>query len=65
MSERKYYTKSNGSRLLISEMPTPYLKNAFSKLRRDFEGHPELPGMADEIARRDEEFAAAQEVPAS
>ena len=54
------YTRSNGAQVPLSGMATPHLKSALAKLQREFPGHPEIGPMADEAARRDEEFAAKQ-----
>lgn len=54
------YTRSNGARVRVRDMAFPHLKSAHAKLAAEFPGHPELPGMAAEIARRDAEYAAQQ-----
>lgn len=54
------YTRSNGSVVRVADMVTNHLKSAHAKLAREFPDHPELPGMAAEIARRDAEFAEQQ-----
>lgn len=58
--EGPVYTRSTGAKVPLSSMPTPHLKSALAKLQRDFPSHPEIGPMADEAARRDEEFAAKQ-----
>jgi hypothetical protein len=55
------YTRSNGVQVPVADMAGPHLKSAFAKLSAEVPGHPELPGMAAEIARRDAEFQAQQE----
>jgi len=54
------YTRSNGAQVDVKTMATPHLKSAYAKLAREFPGHPELSGMAAEIAARDEQFQAQQ-----
>lgn len=59
--EEAVYTRSNGAQVALSSMATPHLKSALAKLQRDFDGHPEIGPMAEEVARRDAEYAAQQE----
>lgn len=59
--EDAVYTRSNGVSVRVADMAGPHLKSAFAKLSAEVPGHPELPGMQAEIARRDEAFAAAQQ----
>lgn len=60
-SEGPTYTRSNGVKVPVKKMATPHLKSAHAKLEREFPGHPDLPGMAAEIAKRDEAYAAEQQ----
>ena len=55
-----FYTRSTGVRLALTDMATPHLKSALAKLSRELPGHPEIPDMAAEVAKRDAEFAAKQ-----
>jgi hypothetical protein len=55
------YTRSNGVQVPVAEMAYPHLKSAHAKLAATFPGHPEIDPMAEEIARRDAEYAAQQE----
>lgn len=59
--EGPFYTRSTGAKVKLADMVTNHLKSAHAKLSRDFPGHPELGPMADEIARRDIEYAAQQQ----
>ncbi len=54
------YTRSNGQAVPLSSMAMPHLRSAHAKLARDWPGHPEIGPMADEIAKRDAEYAATQ-----
>ena len=49
------YTRSNGAQVALADMATPHLKSAHAKLSREFPGHPEIPPMTAEIARREAE----------
>jgi hypothetical protein len=60
--EGPFYTRSNGQKVRLRDMVTNHLKSAHSKLSREWLGHPEIGPMADEIAKRDAEYAAQQDV---
>lgn len=55
------YTRSNGTAVPVTDMAYPHLMSAHAKLAREYPGHPEIQGMADEIAKRDADYAAKQE----
>lgn len=59
-SQGPFYTRSNGIHVPLASMATPHLRSAHAKLAREYPGHPELAPMADELAKRDAEYAASQ-----
>lgn len=58
--EEATYLRSNGQRVPVRGMAYPHLVSAHRNLDRDHPGHPDLPGMAAEIERRDAEYAETQ-----
>jgi hypothetical protein len=55
------YTRSNGAQVPVAEMAYPHPKSAHAKLAATFPDHPEINPMAEELAKRDAEYAAQQE----
>ena len=56
------YTRSNGTKIPVKLMGFHHLTSAHAKLVKDYpEGHHEIAGMAEEIARRQAEHAEKDE----
>jgi hypothetical protein len=56
--EGDFYTRSDRSRVPVRSMVYQHLVSSHAKLVRERPGHPEIAGMAREIARRNAEYAA-------
>lgn len=55
-----YYTRSNGARVRLGDMPFPHLKSAVGKLEREDPDSDELPAMKAYLAELQEAYDAEQ-----